>query len=211
VRTKTPLQAEKILTVAARLFALHRFHEVRMEDIAATAEVGKGTLYRYFKDKDELYRALLERAAEQVLRRVAESAARPGGPREQLEAFVGALITYFDEQPYLFDLIQHAEMRHHTDADFPWQRARNETIRRSREILTQGREAGLFGSVQDVELAALLLLGGVRAVLRFGGRPRPPDLARRVVDQFCAGIAGRGGPAGAPWAGHPRVGEPSRS
>src|ERR671923_69581 len=63
VRTRTPQQADRILAAAARLFAGHRFHEARMEDIAALAEVGKGTLYRYFKDKEELYLALLERAA----------------------------------------------------------------------------------------------------------------------------------------------------
>ena len=62
MRSKTPLQAEKILAAAAQLFATHRFHEARMEDIAALAEVGKGTLYRYFKDKEELYLALLQRA-----------------------------------------------------------------------------------------------------------------------------------------------------
>ena len=66
VRTKTPAQAEKILGAAARLFATQRFHEARMEDIAAAAAVGKGTLYRYFGDKDQLYRALLVRAAEQM-------------------------------------------------------------------------------------------------------------------------------------------------
>src|SRR5262245_18615534 len=55
VRTKTPQQADKMLNAAARLFGTQRFHEVRMEDIAAEAAVGKGTIYRYFSDKDELY------------------------------------------------------------------------------------------------------------------------------------------------------------
>ena len=73
MRTKTPVLPEKILTVAARLFATHRFHEARMEDIAAAAEVGKGTLYRYFKDKEELYLALLERTAEQLSQCLSQS------------------------------------------------------------------------------------------------------------------------------------------
>jgi hypothetical protein len=33
----------------------------------------------------------------------------------------------------------------------------------------------------------LLLLGGVRGVLRFGERPRAPDLEARIVDTFLAG------------------------
>src|SRR5205807_6866797 len=86
VRTKTPLQAEKILSVAARLFAKQRFHEARMEDIAAAAEVGKGTLYRYFKDKEELYTALLARASEQMSQRLREAAGQAEGPHEQLRS-----------------------------------------------------------------------------------------------------------------------------
>ena len=51
-----------MLAAAARLFGSQRFHEVRMEDIAAEAAVAKGTLYRYFADKEQLYRAMLVRS-----------------------------------------------------------------------------------------------------------------------------------------------------
>src|SRR5947209_13962022 len=95
VRTKSPLQAEKILAAAARLFATHRFHEARMEDIAAVAEVGKGTLYRYFKDKEELYLALLERAAETILEKLHAAVQQPGSHRDKLVAVVTSLICYF--------------------------------------------------------------------------------------------------------------------
>src|SRR5215207_9486442 len=106
VRTKTSQQADKILGAAARLFAKHRFHEARMEDIAALAEVGKGTLYRYFKDKEELYLALLQAASEGVLDRLRRTVACSSAcPRKQLVAITAAFIDYFDEQPHLFDLI----------------------------------------------------------------------------------------------------------
>src|SRR4051812_3218287 len=103
------MQADKILAAAARLFATHRFHEARMEDIAAQAEVCKGTLYRYFKDKEELYLALLHPAAEGLLRRLQDSMAQSTSPHGQLILVVESLVAYFDEQPHLFDLIQHAE------------------------------------------------------------------------------------------------------
>ena len=84
MRTKTPQQADKMLDAASRLFATSRFHEVRMEDIAAEAEVGKGTLYRYFMDKDELYFALLTRASRQFLCRLEQSVAQAEGARHRL-------------------------------------------------------------------------------------------------------------------------------
>ena len=74
VRTKTVGQADKILAAAAQLFASHHFHQARMEDIADLAEVGKGTLYRYFKDKEELYMALLSRVTEDWTERTCAAA-----------------------------------------------------------------------------------------------------------------------------------------
>ncbi len=46
---------EAILKAAEKIIKTKRFHEVKVEDIATEAGVGKGTIYRYFKDKEELY------------------------------------------------------------------------------------------------------------------------------------------------------------
>src|SRR5262245_42579230 len=117
-----------MLEVAARLFGSRRFHEVRMDDIAAEADISKGTLYRYFADKEELYLALLERAARELTDLCRERAAAGGGPRGQLVGMVGALVGYFDEHPNLFNLIQRAEARAERGGKFPWQRARDEIL-----------------------------------------------------------------------------------
>jgi AcrR family transcriptional regulator len=187
VRTKTPLQAEKILAAAARLFATHRFHEARMEDIAALAEVGKGTLYRYFKDKNELYKALLEQAAQELSHHL-QAVKADDSPREQLQTLVAALLGFFDGHPYLFDLIQHAEVMHKPGTAFPWQKARDETLALVKQVFTAAAEAGDF-LITDPDLATLLLLGGIRAVGRFGTTPRPRDIAERIVEGFLSGMA----------------------
>ena len=57
-------------------------------------------------------------------------------------------------------------------------------------LLQEGNARGEF-NVRDPDLLALLLLAGLRGVLRFGKRPRPRDLSQRIVDIFLKGaIAG---------------------
>ena len=48
---------------AAAIGALRRlgYHRARMQDIARAAGVGKGTLYEYFRNKDEIFRFEFER------------------------------------------------------------------------------------------------------------------------------------------------------
>jgi AcrR family transcriptional regulator len=181
-----------MLEAAGRLFGAHRFHEVRMEDIAAEAEVGKGTLYRYFSDKEELYFALLERASRQFLERLAVEKARRRCPREQLEAVVAAILAFFDEHPHLFDLIQRAEVLRDPDRTFPWQKTRHELIKFVRELFQEGEAQGAF-TIRDPDISVLMLLGGLRSVIRFGKQPRPKDLAQRLVDGFLHGVGTRRG------------------
>src|SRR2546422_11319053 len=58
-RVKTVSKKQAILDAASRDFAERDFHEVLIDDIAATAKIGKGTIYRYFETKEELYFAAI--------------------------------------------------------------------------------------------------------------------------------------------------------
>lgn len=175
-----------MLEAAARLFAKQRFHEVRMEDIAAEAAVGKGTLYRYFKDKEELFLALLDRASQQILERLHEQLECTTGAQARLRAIVESIIAFFEEQPHLLDLIQREEVLH--GPEFEWQQTRRAMMQMVQEVFHEGKDRGEF-TVRDPDTAALVLLGGLRGVLRFGRRPRPRDLAQRIVDGLLQGYA----------------------
>jgi AcrR family transcriptional regulator len=159
-----------------------------MEDIAAEAGAGKGTLYRYFRDKEKLYLELLTRSSEQFMQQMEEVAAAPGTARRRLEQLVAAIIGYFDSHPHLFDLIQRAEVLREPGVAFPWQKTRENLPRLVAGVCERGQAQGEF-VIRDLDLNVLLLLGGLRSVLRFGPRPRPADLAERVVANFLEGAA----------------------
>ncbi len=186
MRTKTPLLAERMLESASRLFGVRRFHEVRMEDIAAEANVSKGTLYRYFDDKEVMYLALLKRASDQMLAELQKRVAAVELARDRLIAVVDAIIVFFDERPHLLDLIQRAEVGHEQGKAFPWQEVRDKGTLIVLDIFEQGRRSGEF-CLREPKTAILMLLGGLRAVIRVGVRPRPDDLAERLVDDFLHG------------------------
>jgi AcrR family transcriptional regulator len=186
VRTKTPELDQRILDMAARLFAGAHFHQVRMEDIAAEADVGTGTLYRYFRDKDELYLALLSRAAKQMHERLDEVMAADVKPVAKLQALVEMTLDFFDEQPHVFEIIQQVEASRGTN--HPWQRARDSLLKQAVGIFEDAKRRGDF-TVADPPLTALMLLAGVRGVIRFGPKPRPEGLGRQIVDTILNGAA----------------------
>ena len=58
---------EAILDAAAQVFGTKGATHATMEDVADAAEVSKGTLYLYFKSKDDLFVALTHRPLDSVL------------------------------------------------------------------------------------------------------------------------------------------------
>ena len=61
---------EEILSAAGKVFASKGFFPTTMSDIAREAEFGTGTLYKYFKSKEELYFTLIDEKVEEMSRLV---------------------------------------------------------------------------------------------------------------------------------------------
>src|SRR5476651_2486922 len=109
MRTCDPKRGLQILDAAAQLFAKHRYHEVRMDDIAAHAGVAKGTLYRYYHDKEELYLALTIHGIERLYEELHGQIAGPGDPDRKLRDFITGIVRYYEQYPYFLELIQRIE------------------------------------------------------------------------------------------------------
>ncbi|MCF3128985.1 TetR/AcrR family transcriptional regulator [Streptomyces olivochromogenes] len=85
----------QLLTVAARLFAAQPYDEVLMEDVAERAGVSRALLYRHFASKRDLFAALYQQAADQLL---AQTRLDPAETLvEQLAQGLDAHIEYFAE------------------------------------------------------------------------------------------------------------------
>jgi AcrR family transcriptional regulator len=61
---------EEILSAAEKVFAAKGFFLTTMSDIAREAEFGTGTLYKYFRSKEELYFTLIDEKVEEINRLV---------------------------------------------------------------------------------------------------------------------------------------------
>jgi TetR/AcrR family fatty acid metabolism transcriptional regulator len=89
---------ERILSAAERIFARHGFFAAKVSDVAKEAGVADGTIYLYFKSKDDLLISLFERRMLQLNAALAEAvAAAP--PREQLQTFIRTYLQLVHDEP----------------------------------------------------------------------------------------------------------------
>lgn len=120
----------RILAVAEKLFNKHGVSNVNMADIAKSAGVGQGTLYRRFANKAELCLALLDTQMsefqDEVLSTLREMSHKHESHLTQLIWFLDALVIFSERHSPLLCAAQH-EMRILAPAPpdsspFQWQR-----------------------------------------------------------------------------------------
>ena len=88
-----------ILEAAERVFAANGYYQTRMDDIADAAELAKGTLYYYFKNKDALYLHLLERESSKVMEEVKNRIPEEASFLETLRETIYFYLEYFERNP----------------------------------------------------------------------------------------------------------------
>lgn len=98
-------RSEEILDAAIVLFAEHGFANADTQALADRLGVGKGTLYRYFPSKQELFLAAADRVMRQLQERVNSSFSEEDDPLARIPKAIQAYLGFFEEHPEFVELL----------------------------------------------------------------------------------------------------------
>jgi AcrR family transcriptional regulator len=91
---------QQIIVAAKRVFSKKGLSKTTMEDIANESELSSGTLYLYFKNKEELYASLSLRILQFMNIRIAQVITdNGGGPSEKLDRIIEAMYEVYEFDP----------------------------------------------------------------------------------------------------------------
>lgn len=168
---RTQRQCDRVACIleAARLaFSESAFQDVLMDDVAREAGVGKGTIYRYFPDKESLYFAVIFDGLEDLLRQIQSSLPDTAEVESRVRDLVFTLVSFFRQNRFFFRLMN-VEDNKVGGGDNPnrrrWHQKRGELIDAVAGMLDYARRAGALRIVYP-RTEAQILLGMVRSVLR---------------------------------------------
>ena len=83
-------QRQEMLAAALALFSEKGYHSVSMHEIAEKAEFAIGTLYKFFRNKEDLYKALILEQADRFHDAVTKAIEEPDDEVEKLRNYVKA-------------------------------------------------------------------------------------------------------------------------
>ena len=178
-----------IIGVATRLFATLPFHEVRLEDVAAEAGVGKATLYVYFASKEDLFLTLIREGFERL---VSELRVELDGDAtletwERLALIVDGVVIFTTRFPHLYQLLRAGAVRADDEVVLGHRRALVGIIERT---IRRGVRRGELVDPHPA-LTAQFVLSFVRGVLLHGPRVDRATLRDHLLRVLAGGIAAR--------------------
>lgn len=166
----------EILDTATAVFAENGFAAADVQEIANKTGVGKGTVYRYFPSKEELFLAAVDHGMRNLKLAVDAAAASAKQPLDRIAEGVLAYLTFFDERPEIVELLvqERANFRDrqrptyfvHREANMgPWQDLFGELIR-----------SGTFRDIPVDRIGDVIsdLLYGMMFTNYFAGRKTSP-------------------------------------
>jgi len=180
---------DEILRHAIVHFARSSYAEAELDAIAADVGCAKGTLYRYFESKEDLF----VRAVDLVMRKLLEAttATESDDPLEQLEFAIRAYLEFFDAHPEYVELLiqERAVFRHRKRSTYFEYRQAN--IDRWRKRFAGLMKSGRFRTLpvdRALDVIGRLLYGTIFTNYFSGQRGSPKEQAEDVLDVLFHGL-----------------------
>ena len=184
-----------ILDAAQRVFGQYGYRRTTMDDIAREAEIGKGTIYLSFGSKEEVFQALSQRLAQQMLGGAEAARHRAGTTADKLAAmhaaWFGTYVETIHGSPHAAELL---DAKHRLSADLVADAA-SRFKRLVCDVLAEATAAGelaLEPAGLTAEIAAELLIASARGL---ESSAASPAAYRRYLDALVrvmiAGLASR--------------------
>jgi AcrR family transcriptional regulator len=182
-----------IIAAAIELFSRKGIDDVTVEQIAAAADIGKGTVYNYFKTKEDIVVAFMVELERRVQARVGRLTASTGSVDSILAEFVSQQFR-LKKRYHKFVRVFLGQMFLHTDSFLPYMTEMQKAIDPPMEkLFRELQQRGLLR--QDVNLPELILIFktmqlGLTALWAVEGPPfRGAEyILKQEIRLFCEGL-----------------------
>lgn len=153
---------QDILEAAMKVFARKGVAHTKMADVAEAAGIGKGTIYEYFRSKDDIFaeafRHFMERADEVIAKRLFKIY----DPIEKLAALIAGWVevmqdTSIDFMEIMIDFWAEGVQHDQKPTAFDLKKAYNDNRRMIVEILEEGISKGRLRPMNTTIVASILI------------------------------------------------------
>lgn len=154
---------DRLIEVARQLFARKGIENTTMNDIASASDKGRRTIYTYFRNKRDIFNAVIERETGKLLVKLEEIQERPISPEEKLRQYIDCRFDTMREIVSRNGSLKAGFFRDVRKVDRARRIVSSREIEILGRILSEGVEKGVF-DITDVPQTAAILVHAVHGL-----------------------------------------------
>jgi len=152
-----------ILIAARRLFARYGLRKTTVDEIAIQARVGKGTIYEYYKSKEEVFQAVVEEEAQILKKEIKKAVDSQDTPESKLRAYVMARMQLINQLANFYSTFRDEYLDYYGFIEKIRKKYTDYEISTIKEILKEGINKKLF-SIKDLDLTAFAVVVAMKGL-----------------------------------------------
>jgi TetR/AcrR family transcriptional regulator, fatty acid metabolism regulator protein len=186
---------EAILRAAIKVFARGGFFNSKVADVAKEAGVADGTVYLYFKNKDDILVSIFNHVTEQALAHARTILAELEDPAEKLKRIIAGHLDMYARDRNLAIVFQ-VELRSSTKFMEQFSATKvTEYLDLIRSVIEEGQKQGVFRNDLNTKIVAKILFGALDEMVTnwvlTHKRYSLVSTAEPVMDVFLNGVSRR--------------------
>lgn len=182
----TQRRRDEILAAARSIFAQYGYRLTRIDRIADSLSIGKGTIYRYFKDKKALLIAVFEQGIGHLQQTMRSKTKEAPDPAKRVAAAVKTYFEFFEKNRELIEIDMQVRSEFRDEHKQLALILYKDYITRIQNNLREGIEKGIFRPM-DVERTAEVISATLQGVLMgFYLRKLAPDTKAPGLEKHVA-------------------------
>lgn len=184
---------EQILECAKKLFAVHGYYGAQISDIIMEAGIARGTFYRYFTNKKDIFVTLLEnyyhRWTDEISLESKRLDLKTISPENYFRHRVKSSLLFFAKDPWLCKITLRMGLGLPSDMENSIKRLEDRIIERIKKDLILGINNKHIGQDIDVELTANLVVGSILRISYYyfalGEEKKTAGDVEQITDGVC--------------------------
>uniref|UniRef100_A0A7C4YAB4 TetR/AcrR family transcriptional regulator n=1 Tax=candidate division WOR-3 bacterium TaxID=2052148 RepID=A0A7C4YAB4_UNCW3 len=154
---------EKIISVARDVFTSFGFKKTSMEMISKKLGVTKSSLYYYFKDKEDIFKEIIEREAKEIIDKIEKSIERIEDPEKKLKEYFNVRMRFFLNIANRFKTFKEEYFEEYNFIGRIRKNYDKYEYEKVKEIIEEGVKKGRF-VIKNVELTAFAIVSAAKGL-----------------------------------------------
>lgn len=170
-----------ILIVARKLFSRYGLRKTTVDEIAREARVGKGTIYNYFKSKEEVFQAVIEEEAQIFKNEIKKAVDSQATPEKKIRAYVITRMQIINQLANFYSSFKDEYLEYYGFVEKIRKKYTDYEISTIKEILKEGINKKVF-SIKDLGLTAFAVVIAMKGLEYYWAMQQNPSDAEKKID-----------------------------